>query len=266
MSAWRDLVTENPVMIDVRRFQRRFLGASSRRVANAGLIIMTQAAYLLLVLLTVAFGSGLSAAVILYLQTFLLCFIVPGVLHGAIAGERERRTWDMLIVAPISRSQIVIGKFATGLTVIGVTAALFLLPTFLAREDHESIGLVMKGELVSIGYAIALAGLTLLVSAKFRRAFPAQLTVYTIQFAALVIGPTVVGILSSGNSLTMQLALFLHPFVAQAEVSGGIGFNDAIEKSLYGGWQQLVGYLLITAACLYFAVMVCAEEDRKGEA
>lgn len=269
MSAWRDLVTENPVMIDIRRFQRRFLGASTRKVANAGLIVMTQGGYLLLVLLTVAFGSGLSALAILSLQTFLFCFIVPGVLHGAIAGEREKRTWDMLIVAPISRSQIVVGKFATGLVVIAVTAVLFLLPLFLSRDDHENIPVVLQANVVSICYAVALAAFTLLVSAKFRRAFPAQLTVYTAQFAALLMWPTVVDIVLSGNPSQMRPLLFLNPFIAQQEILNPLSFSFSYQggppADLFQAWQQILGYLVFTAACLYLAVRVCAAEDRKGE-
>ena len=36
-------------------------------------------------------------ALILF-QTMLFCFFGPAMLHGAIAGERERRSWDLLLV------------------------------------------------------------------------------------------------------------------------------------------------------------------------
>jgi ABC-type transport system involved in multi-copper enzyme maturation permease subunit len=47
-------------------------------------------------------------------QLFLILFITPATTAGAISGERQRQTWDLLLVTRLSRFGIVWGKLITG--------------------------------------------------------------------------------------------------------------------------------------------------------
>ena len=45
----------------------------------------------------------------------LICLLAPALTADLISGERERQTLDLLLVTPLSRRQIVIGKLVAAL-------------------------------------------------------------------------------------------------------------------------------------------------------
>lgn len=51
---------------------------------------------------------------------FFVCTITPAQTASAIVGERERRTYDLLLVTPLSPWQIVLGKLSTGLAHVAI--------------------------------------------------------------------------------------------------------------------------------------------------
>ncbi len=53
-------------------------------------------------------------------QWFLVAFITPALTTSAITMEREQRTYDLLIMTPLSRFAIVWGKFASALAFVAV--------------------------------------------------------------------------------------------------------------------------------------------------
>lgn len=48
-------------------------------------------------------------------QLFLILFVTPATTAGAISGERQRQTWDLLLVTRLSSFGIVWGKLLAGL-------------------------------------------------------------------------------------------------------------------------------------------------------
>ncbi|HHP50517.1 MAG TPA: hypothetical protein ENM97_01195 [Moorella mulderi] len=56
-----------------------------------------------------SYGEGLFVILSL-IQLGLLGFVVPGLTSGAISGERERQTLDVLLVTPLSPGEIVVSK------------------------------------------------------------------------------------------------------------------------------------------------------------
>jgi ABC-type transport system involved in multi-copper enzyme maturation permease subunit len=48
-------------------------------------------------------------------QLFLLLFVTPASVAGAISGERQQRTWDLMLVARVPAREIVWGKFLAGM-------------------------------------------------------------------------------------------------------------------------------------------------------
>jgi len=56
-----------------------------------------------------SYGEGLFVILSL-IQLGLLGFVVPGLTSGAISGERERQTLDVLLVTPLTPGEIVVSK------------------------------------------------------------------------------------------------------------------------------------------------------------
>jgi ABC-type transport system involved in multi-copper enzyme maturation permease subunit len=59
-------------------------------------------------------------------QLLLIVFVTPASMAGAISGERQHRTWDLLLVSRLSALDIVWGKF-----LVGIAFNLVLLATSL---------------------------------------------------------------------------------------------------------------------------------------
>lgn len=48
-------------------------------------------------------------------QLFLIVFVTPASIAAAISGERQQRTWDLLVTSRASSASIVLGKLAAGI-------------------------------------------------------------------------------------------------------------------------------------------------------
>lgn len=81
-------------------------------------------------------GKSIFAGITLLLLG-LISFIAPGFTAGALAGERERKTYDVLLVTPLRARQIVLGKLG------GVFS--FLLLLVLASIPIQSMALLFGG-------------------------------------------------------------------------------------------------------------------------
>jgi len=66
-----------------------------------------------------------------YWPTFLAPVIAPALAAGAIASERERRTWDVLVVSRLTSSEIIWGKLLSRLTPL-LWITIPLLPVMVA--------------------------------------------------------------------------------------------------------------------------------------
>jgi ABC-type transport system involved in multi-copper enzyme maturation permease subunit len=252
----RDLFLQNPMLIEVKRFWRKFFGVSKTNTGNFVVAMIVALAYVLLLVLAVKFRSGPDAGQFLSIETFLFCLIVPSMVHGAIAGERERRTWDLLAVAPISKAQIVIGKFMSAAISILIIAILLLIPALIMdnRDLTKRGGSIFAGQVIALGYAYMLAGLSMLISSFSKRSFSAQAGIYGLQVFGLIIWPILAAVLTqqSFSPARMDFVMYLHPFYAQSRVfqSGVFG----TQQSSFSGWSHLIIYLFLAALFLFWAI------------
>ena len=77
---------------------------------------------------------------------------------AAVAGEEDRGTFDLLLAQPVTRTQIVVEKFAAAVVLIGIVAvALFL--TLLALDPVVDLGFSLSG-LFGANVTLALFGLS----------------------------------------------------------------------------------------------------------
>ncbi len=159
-------------------------------------------------------GKGLFAAV-LAVQVFLVAFIGPAFTAGAISGERERQTFDLLRTTLLSAESFVLGKLISALSYV------FLL--VLVSIPLQSIAFLLGGlsliELVVSQVVILVAAVTyalygLWCSAAMRTTLAATVTTFAgmlfVTFGtpllagmAAVLGSTFTGTWLSGTLVEM---------------------------------------------------------------
>ena len=276
---WQELVTQNPMLIEIHRFRRRFLSFSGSSALNGIVLGLSIVCYLGLLMLVFSARGAIPPVALVMVQTFIFVLATPSMLYGAIAGEREKRTWDLLLVAPITQGQIVIGKFIGALFALGVGFALFLFPILVTAVEYEmGYGSGTRGtnwwdlflsELVSFSFIILVATTTLFFSARTRRGFMALGTV----LAALAVFLLVIPILSTvmlPEPLMVDFINFFHPFyvlvklLATSESSGS--FIDGGGMNAYSwGLPQVFGYFALSAVFIIWATRTLnfAENDVK---
>jgi ABC-type transport system involved in multi-copper enzyme maturation permease subunit len=124
-------------------------------------------------------------------QLFLILLVTPATTAGAISGERQQRTWDLLLVTHQSAFDIVWGKLLAGLAanVLLIFTSLPLLASVFLFGDVAP-GEVLQTYAVFLATILLLATISLLVSALSRR-------------------PTVSMVISSVISLALGVGLSL---------------------------------------------------------
>jgi ABC-type transport system involved in multi-copper enzyme maturation permease subunit len=259
----KELFSSNPLLIDFRRSVRKFFGIGRQGRLNFAVATVAALIYGLVLLIAVTSREYLSPISFIILLNVLFCLIVPATMHGAIAGERERRSWDFLLVAPISNAQIIAGKFLSGLGLIALMTVL-LLPMMAITYKYDSnatLGRLVGTMGITIGYAIFLNAFSLYVSSRSRRAFAANLSIYGLQFLALVAYPILVLVLSGGRSETW--AFFLHPFVVNVAVWTGSTTDSHDVLLTGGGLFQAATFVIMALALLGWTEATLRDMDRK---
>ncbi len=162
--------------------------------------------------------------------------IVPITALGAFAGERERRTLDLLVATTLKTRDIVLGKLASAWAsgAVYVLAPLPLLMTgfWLGGVTSVELRLTLLFLVLTMLVSIAWA---LLISVLVRKTIAAVLIFYGVNFASLpliiVLGTALVGI---AEAWKYNVMLPVQPFW--------------IEALIQYGWVLLAGLHPLTAA------------------
>ncbi|HVK02553.1 MAG TPA: hypothetical protein VM490_03710 [Armatimonadaceae bacterium] len=175
MSALRDLISENPMTYEGTRIWRRFLrsGTETGRGFNTISLIVLGLFYAWMLLVIVRFREDVSP-MLLTLELLTLSIAIPASLYGAVSGEREKQTWDSLVMTRLSPAQILAGKMLWRVLMIVATMAVFAFPTFLShfvarRQTEYTFAALVWTQFLLLGWSLLLAGFTLMVSAKTKR-------------------------------------------------------------------------------------------------
>ncbi|MEM7031054.1 MAG: ABC transporter permease subunit, partial [Chloroflexota bacterium] len=214
-------LTENPILINELRLRMR--GKRAFLVLAAHLILLSAIVFLVYLAVyedTQSYGrysyagnfqraleasSNAGQAIFYGTSMLLLLFvsiIAPAFTAGALVGEKERQTYDLLTITTLSARAIVAGKLyaiMTFLTLL-IMATLPIL-TMAYFFGGVTIGEVLISILVLIITALVFSSIGLFVSSFARSTTAANLTTYAIVIPLLLGVPFFVfvfGILSSG--------------------------------------------------------------------
>jgi ABC-type transport system involved in multi-copper enzyme maturation permease subunit len=187
------------MMAEVTRFRKRFMSLHGSSTAINGGIGIVLVLYALFAISCVYYRGDFDPLMLLALMLILLFFAIPLMLHASISGERERRSWEMLLVAPITHAQIVVGKFMGAFAGMSTAFGLFLIPVLidaLFSPDAKFVTLVL-GCLVILAQGASLIAMTLLISSRVKRPLIALAVSIGVVMIYFFLVP---GLISTGNS------------------------------------------------------------------
>jgi len=128
---------------------------------------------------------------IAFTQMGLIILLVPSVSAGAVTGERDKGTLQLLLVTPLPRGRIAAGKFlASVLYVLLLVSTSIPFAGLSFSFGGTDLALLAVTVACLLSTALSLAAMGLMVSTVMRRTVPAVLLAYGLA-AALLVGPGV---------------------------------------------------------------------------
>ena len=172
---------------------------------------------------------------LVFLTLLLVCAIAPSLTAGAISGEHQRKTYDLLLATPLAPLTILAGKLgaALGFLVIILLAALPI--TSLAYVfGGVTVADLVKAFVVMLGFGIAFSVMGLFFSALYGRTGLAVGTSYFLLGFA-VLGTfflyAVIGVMRGDQPPSWVLALNPFSALASALVDGVITDPNSVYSS-----------------------------------
>jgi ABC-type transport system involved in multi-copper enzyme maturation permease subunit len=192
---------------------------------------------------SVSVGRGIFGAIVI-VETLVVLILGPAYTGAAISQEREKGTFDLLVVTPISSMAIVVGKLISAMAflilIVGASIPLASLAFLFGGVGVEDL---LTAYLVIISVGVGAAAIGIASSAIFRRSQPA--TVAAFVAVAMVAGASTIAWISLQSQAIQdntpqppQALLYPNPFVAQADVLcaavGGGCFLQPVERRVIG--------------------------------
>ncbi len=273
----RRLFLTNPLLEEATRAWRKFFrvaGGPGKGVSYlvVGIIALI---YLWLVAEIVVNRGGLTDA-ILFLQLVVVTLVMPTSVYGAISGERERTTWEALILTRLTPVQIVDGKVLWRVVTLLILMALFLVPLLVSRlvsdvptyseRAPRSVGVFLLAEVMTFLWGLGLCAYGLWVSANTRRSVTSIALIFISLLGVLALLPALFAILipgadvaDFGGNYAMWLIMHINPFYALTEMlSSQRRYNTSFGGDpgyafAWGEWGvfQAVVYAIGTVIFLY---------------
>jgi hypothetical protein len=194
----------NPVML--KELRGRMRGVRAFVVLSVYLGLMSGFAILLyLVFNSFTRGTGSAAAGevgrvlfmgIVGIELLLILFIAPAFTAGAITGERERQTYDLLQTTLLSNPSFVMGKLesALGYIVLLLLAAVPLQSIAFLFGGVSEVELILSFVLLAVT-AVALGTVGIFFSAVMPRTLTASVRAYSTIVGAMFVAPVVLSVL-----------------------------------------------------------------------
>ncbi|MBS1720283.1 MAG: hypothetical protein JST35_07545 [Armatimonadetes bacterium] len=215
-SKWSKLFRGNPILAagagGSTRVKRSMTGTKS-----SSLLVWLACAPIIILSIPLINAAGMarqSWVVLLMLAAVVQQFLVPAVFYSAVAGERERGSWDLLRVAPVTTHQVLVGKLLIGLRVllpwIIINAVVVLL--CVLSQDNQRVSYYSSYSYSSLppyespspflglgilfSNTLAVAALTIFFSSRMKRPFSALMSTYVILILINVIVPLMASIVA----------------------------------------------------------------------
>jgi ABC-type transport system involved in multi-copper enzyme maturation permease subunit len=169
-------------------------------------------------------GRGIFGGVIL-IETLVVIALAPAYTAGAITSEREKQTYDLLAVTPISSLSLVLGKLLSGLSYLAlIVFASFPIASFAFLFGGIDPIDIVRGYIVLVAAGLAIGSIGIWCSAAMSRTQTATVAAFIVT-GALVVGASAAWVAldarlsdAGRNERPPQVLLLLNPFIAQLDV------------------------------------------------
>jgi len=248
MGLWPRGVLQNPITLkELRsrmRGRRAFVILSLYLLATCIIIFFT---YLFLVINnTTTSTAGQTAGQTIFffmisIQMFLVVFVAPAFTAGAITGEKERQTFELLRTTLMSPRRFVFGKVisALGYVLLLVVSTIPLISLAFMIGGISWIEIVVSQAMLIAGaFTYSLMGLYF--SSRMKTTLAATVTTYIVTLAILVGLPLVV----------LLASLIIGPFLFIASVTPDWFEPLILYGSILIGFTNLPGSMIAAEAML----------------
>ncbi len=190
-------------------------------------------------------GATISiAAPLCNVLALMLMILIPLFTMRLIAEERRNQTWVLLLTAPVSATQLVLGKFlGLLLLLILIVAGCAAMLTTLLLGTHADIGLMSSNILGLLLLAASYAALGLFFSALNKQPLIAAISALGLSFALWLLDMT-----ASDNRS------FLHAISPSAHFQN---LNSGLINS-----ADLIYFVLVIATLLWLTIRQLNDERR----
>ena len=273
MNLFESLITQNPMMVEVVRSLRKLAGPRLPITIAVGII------YVLCILWISPYADRSTSGpmVFLCLITVILASAASG--YKTIAGEREQRSWEILAAAPVTHSQIVIGKFLGAFSLVSVAWLLLAFPALLfsatesrasyydylveRQQDSLQPWSTLAALIAVLLYGMFQTALTIFFSARCRRGLVAFGIVLALNIAALIIYPVMLASLFSrtGAYSPGVFYLFLDPTTLISELHSRSRQEVILDNNVRCSMCCFT-YLFLAIATLYWTQRTLRYADR----
>lgn len=228
----RALFRVNPII--VREVRTRMRGARPYVILTAFLVLLAMAGVGIyqLMLQQARFGGMLLSAQVgqalfrglAFVQILLIVFLAPSMTSGAISGEREQLTYDMLMATPLRPAQILWGKLVAALSYLFllIFAAVPIFSVVLVFGGVE-LRALLKVLALLVATTVFFGAIGMFCSALGRRTARATTVAYTLVLLLVGVPVLVASVwpqfaMPPGQLAPPQLT-YLNPFSALVSVT-----------------------------------------------
>ena len=163
----------------------------------------------------------------------VIALIIPAFALSAISGERKNGTDRLLSMLPVSRAQIVVGKYLALVAVFSISVAFCgLFPLWLDMIGEVNFATSYAGLLCYALFGAAMIAISLFISAAFDNLIIAAV----VNYGALVV-------------------LYLLGTLASALIPFGWGRDIVLSLSLFGRFDSFIYGAFDLGAVIYYAIV-----------
>ena len=226
MSHWTELVTDNPVIKESHRSFGQQMNPKNWPTNTSISVAIVGVVYFVIIALALQSVRDIDASVFSYVS--LTCCILASavVLYGTLAGEREKRTLDLLLVAPVTAGQIIAAKMMKAAVPVIVIVGLLVVPSIVFGVVRQSLGLqpllsaasfpiFMAGSVLLVfSVSVFVGGVAIFVSLIERTTARALTGTLAVLFLVYIVYAVMGGVVGTFNPKTADWMMAIHPYRA----------------------------------------------------
>ena len=235
-SLYDELIRDNAMTDEVVRYVRKTWrgSGSGGMVANVIVGAMIALLYVWMISSIVKWNLFITLG-IEYVELAVVTLVAPASIYAAISGEREKATWDALVLTRLTPAQIIAGKLAWRVAMLLGVMALLLLPLLVSQmqrgmgEFPDASG-VLLGQGLIFAWGLLLTAFSLWVSARTARSVTSIGIIISAVIGVLAMLPALLSAFGlsfgaeqprSAWDVMSTWILALNPFVLLGAVSEG---------------------------------------------